>query len=251
MKLEDKNPIKRDGDVDFYERDHKYIVKGNKDYISVTTFIHNFFHKFDAEKVIEKNYKKWQNNNHPKYKGKTKKEIKSMWNKKAEKSSNHGTDIHKKIEDYLNELIEPTSDVEFQYFLNFLEDYTELEPFRTELIVYLEEVKLCGTIDLVAKDKDDNYYIIDHKTNDRIERNNDWQKGLYPISHLDHCNFNHYSLQLSVYKSILESKYGIKVKGLYLLWLSKSNTNYELIEVPYLNREVKDMFSERILELYK
>lgn len=30
--------------------------------------------------------------------------------------------------------------------------------------------------------------------------NNPFQQGLYPISHISDCNYNHYALQLNMYK---------------------------------------------------
>ena len=248
--LHKKYPHKRDKDIQFIEDCHRYIVKNAEDFISVTTFIHKFFGKFDATKIIDKHYNNWQENKHPEYHNKTKEEIKALWSRNARESSQHGTKIHKLIEDFLNGLILESDEKEFQYFLDFLKDHPNLEPYRTEMIVFHEELKLAGTIDLIMKDGDD-YYIVDHKTNKEIKKNNYFNKGLYPLTHLDDCNYTHYSLQLSIYKAILEKKYGINIKNLYLLWLNKSNDSYKLIECNYLENEVKAIFSDRIKELYK
>ena len=77
-----------------------------------------------------------------------------------------------------------------------------------EVIVYSEKLKICGTIDLLLFNKTNNKYVImDWKTSKRISskafKN---KKGNHPVtSNLDDCNFNHYSLQLSLFRYILET----------------------------------------------
>jgi hypothetical protein len=67
------------------------------------------------------------------------------------------------------------------------------------------------------------------------------------IQHLPHTNYWHYSLQLNTYKAILERKYGKTVTCLCLVRLHPSNEEktYDLIEVPFLVKEMKDLFEER------
>jgi ATP-dependent exoDNAse (exonuclease V) beta subunit len=77
-----------------------------------------------------------------------------------------------------------------------------------EHMVYLKSAGICGQSDLVEvyNNKVD---IIDYKTNKEIKTESfkDWEgiskKMLFPVNHLDDCNFNHYSLQLSIYMYII------------------------------------------------
>jgi hypothetical protein len=64
-------------------------------------------------------------------------------------------------------------------------------------------------------------------------------------------NFWHYSLQLNLYKTILEEKYGKKVTGLYLVCLHPDNVSrtYDRIEVPILENEMRDLLDVRKREL--
>ncbi len=77
-----------------------------------------------------------------------------------------------------------------------------------EHMVYLKSAGICGQSDLVEV-VNDKINIIDYKTNKEIktESYKDWDgisdKLLDPVSHLDDCNFNHYSLQLSIYMYIM------------------------------------------------
>jgi hypothetical protein len=53
-------------------------------------------------------------------------------------------------------------------------------------------------------------------------------------------------MQLNTYKVILEDKYGKKVKDLYLVRLhpDAEEKNYELIKLPDLSYEVREMFKD-------
>lgn len=252
--LEIKNKHPRDKRITFIEQGHKYIVNDAEDFSSVTTFIHKFFKDFNEEEIIDKNYDKWQTDSSNKYFGKSKKDIKQFWNDNRNKSSTFGTKTHLAIELFLNQkldtLNELSDNVSFQYFLKFMEDYNNYDIYRTEWCVYHEELKLAGSIDAVFKDGD-NLVIVDWKTNKAIRHDNTFTKGLYPLQHVDDCNYMHYSLQLSVYKFILESKYGIKINNLQLVWLNKTNKSYEVIDCSYMSEELSKMFGERINELYK
>jgi hypothetical protein len=73
------------------------------------------------------------------------------------------------------------------------------------------------------------------------------------INHLPDANFYHYSLQLNVYRTILEEKYGKIIKGMCLVRLHPNNyfDTYERIEVPFMNAEVAALFEHRYAELKK
>jgi hypothetical protein len=65
------------------------------------------------------------------------------------------------------------------------------------------------------------------------------------IRHLEDTNFWHYALQLNTYKTIIEEKYGKKVVGLCLVCLHPNNADYQLIPVPFLEKEMVDLFLYR------
>ena len=51
-----QNKHHRDKHIQFFEKDHKYIIdfEPNIKYTSVTTWVHEHFEKFDADKIITK-----------------------------------------------------------------------------------------------------------------------------------------------------------------------------------------------------
>ena len=98
------NHHERDNFISFYEPAHRYDVLSDPDgkYTSITTFVKNLFEPFNASAVIDNimNSSKWNSDN--KYWGMTKKEITDMWAKSGKDSANAGTQLHLKIEHFLN-----------------------------------------------------------------------------------------------------------------------------------------------------
>jgi hypothetical protein len=120
-------------------------------------------------------------------------------------------------------------------------------------MVYYEEMKLSGSIDMIFENPDGTIQIYDWKRCQEIVNESNF--GNYAttscISHLPDTNFWHYSLQLNTYKKILEDKYGKKVTGLYLVCIHPDNAykSYERIQVPILEKEMTDLFNVRLAEV--
>jgi ATP-dependent exoDNAse (exonuclease V) beta subunit len=275
--LSARNSHPRDEHIEFFEKDHKYIIdlEPNQAYTSVTTWIHEHFEKFEADKIIQKmmSGNGWKEGH--KYWGKTPEQIKYQWNSNKDTVSGAGTDLHFEIEcfnndkrlsfDYTNkELVEiylsdkseklSQMPLEWQYFINFVKDHSHLKPYRTEWIVFNEDIKISGSIDMVYENPDGTLSIYDWKRAKNITRINTFNKfAITPcICHLPDSNFWHYALQLNTYKYILETKYDKKVKDLYLVRLHPDDIekNYELIQLPDLSVEIKDLLQERNKNLY-
>ena len=142
-----------------------------------------------------------------------------------------------------------TTSIEWKYYINFIKDHPNLKPYRTEWLVYHEDVKISGSIDMVYENNDGTLSIYDWKRSKNITRINNFNKfGLSPpVCHLPDSNFWHYALQLNTYKTILEDKYDKTIRDLFLVRLhpEAEENNYELISLPDLSREIKELFSER------
>ena len=249
--LSKKNYHPRDAFISFEEGPHIYTVCGERGtYTSVTTWNHSHFDHFDADSVIDKMMKN-KNWNDPTYKyyGMTRDQIKAMWDKKRDESSGSGTKMHYDIECYWNGLDVKNNSIEYKYFQNFVKDHPELKPYRTEWMVYYEELKLSGSIDMVFENTDGTILIYDWKRCQEISHENNFGKtAITPcIKHLPDSNFWHYTLQLNTYKKILEDKYDKKVVGLYLVCLHPDNpyNNYDCIPVPNIEKEINDLFEYR------
>ena len=182
--LAGQTPHPRDAHIHFDEGPHKYTIQGvegiiaeTDEFTSVTKLVHQHFEHFDAKKVIAgmmRNQKKW---NDPianaKYYGKTAEEIEEMWSIAGRDAAAKGTAMHHNIECFYNQpqqnlagaaaaTAPATNTPEFQYFLNFNREYVSAEgatlrPYRTEWMVFHEEARIAGSIDMV-------YELIEHGT---------------------------------------------------------------------------------------
>ena len=250
-----QNAHPRDEFITFDEGPHVYTVHGEQGYTSVTTWNHHHFSKFEGDKIIE-NILKSPKMTDPNYKyyGMTKEDILKSWDKNRDSASGAGTKTHYNIECYYNELEVLDDSVEFQYFKKFVKDFPELKAYRTEWCVYYEEVKLSGSIDMIFQHSETGeFYIYDWKRSKGIEYESYYNKfAITPcISHLPDTNYWHYSLQLNVYRKILQDKYNMKIAGLFLVVLHPDSPykTYERIEVPFMDKEIHDLWEFRKLEL--
>jgi hypothetical protein len=263
--------VERDSLIKFYARGHKYEIlsdKGTK-YTSVTTWNHSHFPKFDADKIIDNIFKSKSWGPDHKYWGQTAEQIKASWKANGDAVAGAGTNLHERIENFMNnDKLKPGYTLkdlyedynisteanqiqvdEWDYFLKFVNDNPELKPYRTEWMIFHEEMKLAGSIDMVFENEDGTLSIYDWKRSKEITKVNNWnQYALNPlISEMPDTNFWHYSLQLNTYKRILEEKYDKKVTKLCLVRLhpNAEEKTYELLEVPILDKEMTSLFEER------
>jgi hypothetical protein len=200
------------------EEEYKYILSGkpNVKFISCTTLVSQFFREFDAYKIALK-----LTSFHTKYNHMDPEELVEEWNK----ARDDGTRAHKEIEEYLINGKKPglkKSKTGVKWLKNNIGSASKVYP---ELIVYSEDLGIAGTVDLLIYNPATNCYdMFDWKTNKSIEMNSyGGQKGTKPATvHLPDCNFYHYSLQLSIYKYLLENYHNIKIGELTILNLQNT-----------------------------
>jgi ATP-dependent exoDNAse (exonuclease V) beta subunit len=243
----------RDDRIYFVESTHTYYVDGSSEgNISTTKFIHSFFPHFDAKAIIQKMMKspKWpQNKNY----GKTEKQIMDEWNANGKQASEAGTAMHLAIEQFLHGSAHLISEemkhtAEWRYFQQFWNDCgKDLEPYRMEWEVWTDpSIKLTGSIDGVFRRKSDGKFLIyDWKRCKDIKSDNPFGTGLPPVDHLPDTNYWHYTLQLNVYKWILETYYNLEVADLFLVILHPENKSYKRMRLNILADEVSQMIDAR------
>lgn len=272
------NAHPRDERIQFEEETHTYTIDGTRaGWTSCTGFLHNFFGHFDADAVIAKmmSSSKWYES---KYYGMTAEEIKKQWSDKGKASSEAGTRMHLDIEHFYNALPavwalnttgERTVDVEagvsamreadcwtaaggaeWEYFMDYQRVFgSRFEPFRTEWLVFDEEHKVAGSIDMVYKKPDGTLAIYDWKRIEEVKTENRFGSGLGPVAHLPDTNYWHYSLQLNVYRYILQKHYGYTVSELALVVLHPNNRSWRVVRLNVLEDEVAGMMAARAAAL--
>ena len=229
-------------DIDLDQKNHRYILTENPefDFQSVTEFIHHFFEKFDKIGVAQKLI-----NTNPKYSGKTIEQVIKDWSKGAER----GTIVHNELEMFIKKDQAPEHKMSIMG-ANWIKEKQKNphNTFYSEVIVFSKELGIAGTIDvLVYNSEQDMYHLVDWKTNKRIDKNSfRKKKGILESSkHLDDCNFNHYSLQLTFYRYILERYYGLEIGSQTLFHLKEDN--YEIFNVDYKSEDLISMLREKEL----
>jgi len=266
--LANKNAHLRDAYIHFDAGPHTYTIfnKNNnepdgKKYTSVTTWNHQHFAKFDADAIIKKMQKSIKNPLN-KYYGQTPEQIKAGWDKNRDEAADAGTKMHYNIECYYNtSQTEASADFttpELSYFQNFLiyfkEKFPHHKPYRTEWMIYHEELCLAGSIDMVFENElDGSLFIYDWKRAKEVTKTSAFMNFALTecINHLPDTNYWHYALQLNTYKAILEQKYAKKVTDLVLVVLhpENKNKNFQIINLPILTKEINDLFALRVFAL--
>ena len=233
--------------IKYYDEEHKYYIDG-REMVSATRLIGTFKHPFDSDYWADKKATE---------RGISSKEILKEWKYKADYACEKGNLLHDYAENYLNNKVFPypkekiikilgNNDVQadfekvkklFNKFYN--ESYGKLIPIKSEIIVGDEEIGVCGMVDQIFwNNKCEELQIWDWKTNKEIKRYNKWQKFKDPISHLDVCEYNSYSLQLSLYKYLIEKNTHLEFGDSYIVWLNEKNDNYEPIKCRDYREEI-------------
>lgn len=136
-------------------------------------------------------------------------------------------------------------------FLN--ESNGALIPIASEFIIGDKEYRICGTIDQIFYNTTyKTLQIWDWKTNNKIEVVKEFKTDefmLEPINNISNTNYWHYSIQLSLYKFILQKITGIEVEKLWLCHFDDQVEEYVLYECPYLEREVKLILESNLKDM--
>lgn len=259
MTLEEvKQKLKVFDKYKFFENGHYYTYKDKQVGISVTKYISQFENEFDSntlsQKVADKD-------------GISQFEVLNEWKRKGEYSCLKGTAIHEWLQDnYANR--------EYKFDLSQLEEYPEyykiedVEHLKKMAIDFINDYKnryiligdeiLCGipdfdiasAIDLLFYDMVNNEVVLaDIKTNTDLKG---WKntpsyvkKMLQPLENIKDITFEHYKIQLSIYRYFLEEYAHIPISdNMFIVYLSEKEKSYNIIQIPYLKNEVK-----KILEL--
>jgi len=245
-------------DITFYDEPHKYFLDG-KELISVTTLIHKYQEEFNEDY--------WSN-----YKGEqfslTQREILRAWGFINKKGTIKGSAIH----DYAENLFQ---NKEFQYpkdlilkefgFDPVINEYNitkghvnkfyndvhgKLIPIRTEMVIYDRESLIAGMLDMIFYNiKAKEFQIWDWKSNKDFTFEMKSRHLLNELFALEDCDLEIYSLQLELYKYIIEKVTGIKLGKSYIVWFSHNNDKYEIMETKDRKFYINTIVNKRIAEL--
>ena len=235
----------------FFEEDHHYEYKGQRVGISVTRLIEEYCNEFDAEIIAEKVAIR---------DNKTIQEVLDEWEYKNKFACAKGSTCHEFAQslwsgnewnwvdfnddhDYNMAVIKIQNQVH-----NFYNDYHDrLEHLADEFVIGSEEYDIASAIDHIFINKlTGGLVLVDYKTNSDIHKNEKYAKNMkVPLTHLKDFTLNHYYIQLSIYKYLVEKYTNLKFEEMFIVWFSENIENYEIIEIPYLKEEVEKILENR------
>lgn len=249
-------------DFKFFEEDHHYEYKGQRVGMSVTRLIEEYTNEFDSQAVAEKVAIR---------DNKSVQEVLDEWKQKNKYACDkghlghlyaqslwNGENVLDEIEKFTNGLETPLDKILDQAD-NFYCDYQDrLEHLADEFVIGSEDYSIASAIDhLFVSKLTGGLVLVDYKTNSDIHKNERYAKNMkVPLSHLKDFTLNHYYIQLSIYKYIVEKYTSLKIEEMFIVYMSENIENYEIIEIPYLkdevikileNRRVKNMNSVPVL----
>jgi ATP-dependent exoDNAse (exonuclease V) beta subunit len=210
-------------------------IETSENYISVTTLLGKYKPKFDEDYHAERIAKR---------EGVDKSVILEEWDRIRTKSTDKGTLIHNLLEEYIktktiNNKI-PWLFSEFDKLIT--ENIPYIRNMHSELLLYDHNYKIAGTSDIVV-DSGKYFHIVDFKTNKKFSYFSKYNEYFYPpVEHLSECEFNVYSLQLSMYGYMYEKISGKRLKSMFVMFLRPDKKTFDVINMNYLKNDVKQIF---------
>jgi len=249
IKLEDSF-----SDIKFFEKNHSYKIGEETAKYSVTKLLKKYEKPFESNKIAERVARK---------RGVFKEEILKEWDFKRDYSTHKGSEFHLFAENYLqrrqiqidqeaikNFLFERGENIFINDYYNevallvknFLQFYNWWKKdyilLKTEFVIGDRNASVCGTIDNLSYNKNTKKLaIFDYKTNKKIGTSSDYNnKLLAPFEHLAECELVKYSLQLWLYKYIIEKNTNFEVEPPHIVWVAGKD-GYELIPTLDMGKE--------------
>jgi ATP-dependent exoDNAse (exonuclease V) beta subunit len=248
--------------VKFFSKNHTYEIDGGSASTSVTSLLKKFEQPFKRDEIAERVAKR---------DGVLIEDVLTQWDYKRDYSSHKGSEFHlfaenylqrkqntidrKMLESFLRSKNKNLTEVENYYkevatlIKNFLDFYNWWKEryilIKSEFVVGDKLTKICGTIDNLSYNiEKKELELFDYKTNKSIDKTNTYgNKMLAPFDYLPQCSLVTYSLQLWIYKLIIERNSPFKIGDLHIVWVG-GEKKCETIEVLQLKKE-----AEKILEI--
>ena len=242
--------------IEFHEEEHFYTLNDYKFGISATSLIETYAQEFDSDSISQMVANK---------RGITQQEVLDEWKKENEFSCAKGSYIHLKSQalwmgidyeiDYNTidgnidkDRLKKEYDIMSKQAINFYNDYKDMyDMIQDEFIVWSKEFDIAGSIDGIMYNKyTQQCCILDFKSNKDLQFESKYHKKMkVPLHKLDDVNGQHYYIQLSIYKYLIEKYTNIKVDELFIVYFNINANDYEIIPIPYMEKEVEEILENR------
>lgn len=217
-------------------------------YTSVTSMLGEYKDKFDEDYHAERVAKR---------KGLTKEDVIREWHEIRDQANNYGHHVHSILERFLlakNRLYSPRDEFEKKVISAFrvccelnklnLLNHNDIKPEHIMSIEFNDYLGIAGTSDVIEDKPNNTFNVWDFKTNKSFNYESEYGEYLhFPVSHLQHCQYNDYALQLSIYGVMYEKQTGRKMGRAGLFYWDKHEQTFTLIPISYMKREAEMIIS--------
>ena len=123
-----------------------------------------------------------------------------------------------------------------------------------EMKLFAPEYRLCGCADIIAVgDTPNGIKLLDYKRSKHTCRPDEYvfgkKYGYGPCSGVKANSHGKYTVQLNLYRVLLQKYYGVVVESMHLVRMYPGLKSYELIEVPNIEGVIHEMLAERQKEV--
>lgn len=268
----------RDFRINFFEEGHTYLLAMwhngrwclatnivsavpeimSEELTSGTAMNHDLFEPFVEDEVAERMVRSAKHKNpdqKTEYFDLSVEEIKAKW---AE-ARRLGTAWHYNVECYCNGLEYETGCREWELLEPYEEEWVRgrMVPYRTEWMMYDEELRLTGSDDIIYQDVEGGgiartesgalvLHMADWKRANDLLKDNPYQCGTKPCTEdMPDTKISHYRVQLLVYTILLERNYDVFVARRSIIGTHPSQEAYIKYDVLYEEKRVKDLIAYR------
>lgn len=212
-------------------------------YTSVTNFIAQYKKPFDKDFWSKKIAAR---------EGVDQQTILDTWKSITTTAQNRGTNVHLVMERYIKEqYVEPGSEELVDSFIKRTNAIIKPDSnILSETLLFNHPHKLAGMSDLIVENGDI-FYVMDFKTNKKFNFVSKYNEYFYtPIDYLQQCEFNTYTIQLSIYAYMHELMTGKRCGGLKIFYLREfSGRFWQEINCSYMRSTIEKLFEDRAKKL--
>ena len=234
-------------DFVFYPEEHYYTYKGKRVGISATRLIEQYTNEFNQDEVAEKVALK---------ENKTIQQVLDEWKYKNDFACAKGSTCHEYVQSLWSKKMYA------QLLFDESEDYIKAvdkikRQANTFHFDYEQQLDVIGSNEYDIASAVDHLFInkltgglilVDYKTNSYLTGHNKEaykKKMKIPLHELNDDSLHHYYIQLSMYKYIIEKYTNLTIEEMFIVYMSENIDNYEIIEIPYLKKEVEEILENR------
>lgn len=238
---------------------HTYCINGSSDgTISVTQLLDSMFEQFDPDEALSKmrDYTRIV-----RYKGLKNDEIKELWESNNKAKRQKGVEMHSILENFFLGRISSFDEEilkrgQLDEFLYYMKDY---EILKTEFVIGDPHLKLGGTIDALFVKRGSNpnvngiieVYLVDWKRVEFQKKDTFYKSGIcgFPLEHIVDTKFNHFTVQLNLYKYLLHEHTNYRVERMSIVRFHPAYERCTIIDIEDIGHVVDKMVAHRKREL--